>query len=195
MKKLLSFCIIIASSCCLQNCKRDNCSKIQPPDEYYNVTETDLSKIPFSGDDTLTYVSDAGDTANLYGQEKIVSYDHVRHGIDGPDCPWHYWDFIYQHVNYTFKGTDSLYMLKYNIYTSADYREPILHFQFNEEKSDGGPDVYNNESYYTSSIMINGKTISAIRVIDPNVEFVFNYRYGFLQIKFHPGKTWTLNVK
>ncbi len=190
-KSLLVFLVTI---CSLQNCAKDPCKGIDPypPDEYHNVPEQDLSKIPYTGFDTLVYVSDSGDTAALYGHGRFEYHDEIK-ASKAIHCYSSY-SRLYQHLEYSFAGNDSLNTVLYNVYMN-DYDETGLYFRLNKLGVGGSTLFYNLDSQYNSSIVLNGKNIPARWVAKSYVEFYYNYRYGFLQIKFIPGKTWKLRLQ
>jgi hypothetical protein len=71
-----------------QSCTKDaSCGDQSDIVNSYYISADDKSKIPFKGNDTLTYISDAGDTAILIGSGKREFIDKVQTVIAGnADC-------------------------------------------------------------------------------------------------------------
>ena len=75
-KKLFSILLLVML---IQSCsKTDPCPKGQ--ENYYNLTDEEKSKIPYTGTDTLVFISDKSDTATLIGKGKSQSYKRTTSG-------------------------------------------------------------------------------------------------------------------
>ena len=82
--KILS---IIGLIMLFENCTKDaNCGDQSKIENSYYILADDKSKIPFKGNDTLTYISDMGDTAILIGNGKRAYMDVISKNIGDLDC-------------------------------------------------------------------------------------------------------------
>ena len=199
MKKLnfLSLSFLAVSAFFLQTCKKDHCvNKDRTPlDIFHKLSEEDKSKVPFKGNDTLVYYSDAGDTAILYGQEKKEGYNWAMGGDGDFDCPRTY-NHYYESNEYSYIGNDSgLFQIKYNLFIYEFDSGSGIHYVLNTFEYGFAPSFINSPSNYKDSILIKGNYFKGSKFIYLNsVTFLYNYKYGFLQIKFEPGKNWTLKI-
>jgi len=126
--KLISILIlfIFAQSCT----KEPSCNGQSDTINSYYISADDKSKIPFKGNNTLTYISNAGDTAMLIGNGKREFIDKVQTVIAGnADC------YIY---NVDYKETISIEYtgdnlefnrIKYKIYGNKEKTE--IEFKIN----------------------------------------------------------------
>ena len=197
MKKILSLILIIfISSIFFQNCRRkDECPPVVPFVKNYEIPDGDIANIPYKGYDTLTYISDAGDTAMLYGHGRKKSvYWAVKETVNAEHCKVDN-SYYYYKVETELTGSDTaLSRIKYEIYVRKEFPTEIQMSYYINLIPDGyTPDFINNQSKYKDSIQINGKFYTGRRLnIENTLNYLYNNKYGFLQIKFESGKTWTM---
>jgi hypothetical protein len=89
MKTKLLYSTIISLLFIIQACKRTepDCGDLSDIITNYNIADSNKAKIPYTGTDTLVFVSNTGDTATLIGQGKNTHYESVKSNISGGDCP------------------------------------------------------------------------------------------------------------
>lgn len=181
----------------LISCKRDPCAGYSPT-EYttINLTADEQSKVPYTGYDTLYFLTNTGDTCIVRGTGKQYFYETVLEKSE-PVCPpvesrnyqaykLHYYplrgklDFVIeQHSSIDF-GQVLLIRLK-----DADGV-----FRVGSDRIGVIPDW--NDSYYIDSLEINQKTFRTIRIMesnisrfqkDSNVYILYNKQYGILKFE------------
>ncbi len=187
MKKTIHLTSLLLFVMLSQSCsKTDPCPKGQ--ENYYNLTDEEKSKIPYTGTDTLVFISDKGDTATLIGQGKSQSYKRTTSG-GSPDC-----------------GAGSYV---YENYERIDYNylanNPILNridFSLQRYDDNGSFDCMLNGFYkfnfrileasdslrYKDTVIYKNKTIKCLRMIsytDPSTNYYFNYLFGIVKIKIN----------
>jgi hypothetical protein len=92
----------------LSGCKKRDTDCPASQDYTYNVSKENKSKVPYkTGYETLTYISDSGDTAVLQGQGiKNYYVTSSDYSTDDPDCggmdEWHV-----ESIDYSFVGDNS----------------------------------------------------------------------------------------
>lgn len=193
MKKTIQLFSILLLVMLIQSCsKTDPCPKGQ--ENYYNLTDEEKSKIPYTGTDTLVFISDKGDTATLIGQGKSQSYKRTTSG-GNPDCgAGSYVYENYEKVEYNYSNMNSeLSSVNYqaNVYyldKSGSISLKINNASFNDYILSN----LNNDSKYKDSTLINDIYYKGIMLKsdDNTVNILFNYKYGVLYIKNLDSKNW-----
>lgn len=178
-----------------QSCSKDtSCGDINEIVNNYNISADDKSKIPFKGNDTLIYISDAGDTATLIGTGKKVYIDQVRKDISGnADCP-KYTEDNNETISIEYNGNNpELYKVIYKIVASQDKTRLI--YAINNYMGSLTPYYFNEITFYSSDVMINNKNYKGrqINLLD-SVNLIYNKDFGFLKIEFVGGKKWLLKM-
>ncbi len=192
LTKLLSLIFIIMLT---QSCSKDtSCGDASDIVNNYNISADDKSKIPFKGNDTLIYISDAGDTATLIGTGKKAFIDQVRKNISGnADCPRYTVDNN-ETISIEYSGiSNELNNVKYKIVASQDKTRLI--YTINNYIGSLTPYYFNEVSFYTSDVIINNKNYKGrqINLLD-SVNLIYNKDFGFLKIEFIGGKIWLLKI-
>jgi hypothetical protein len=101
----------------LSTCKKDKgdpCAGSPAHTYNYYISDDNKSKIPYTGTDTLIFISDRGDTAKLYGQGKQTYNDVTSKpsSID-PDCSNLDYTY-YENIQINFVGNNpNLNQIKY----------------------------------------------------------------------------------
>ena len=169
----------------LQNCGPGECEPHTPTHTKYSISAADKSKIPFTGTDTLVYISTDGDTAILYGQGKKVFIDAVQKNSGGdPGCPKvNYNDF--ENIEFTYKGNN--WNLNYifidinaSVYAPAQTNADIT---IGQTKYNTYLGSLNYESKYLGSVEINSNYYLGKEIVGfANLPCLYNYKFGFLKI-------------
>lgn len=79
----------------------------------YTIADSIKAKIPYTGWDTLVFVSDAGDTATLYGQGKRTYFKENIHSTSGY-CPKRTIE-KYENIEIGFTGMDQIHSINVNL--------------------------------------------------------------------------------
>lgn len=178
----------------LQNCGPGECDEHVPTHTEYNISSADKSKIPFTGTDTLVYISTDGDTAILYGQGKKVFMEKVAQNNAGdPRCPRIDYNY-FENIEFTFTG-DNPYLNRISLDISATTDAPaltILDLRINSVNLSSSFTASNYETHYKDSVTINQITYYGFKASPIGVSsffYIYNYHYGILQIKMD-NKLW-----
>jgi hypothetical protein len=191
--KLISIFLLIILA---QSCTKDtNCGDQSKIENSYYISADDKSKIPFKGNDTLTYISDAGDTAILIGSGKREFIDKVRTVIGGnADC-YKYNVDNNETISIEYTGDNiELNRIKYKIYGNKEKTE--IEFTINSYYGITYPYNFNTPVFYTDSTMINGNFYYGrpLGLNSSNYKAQYNFNYGFLKIQINGGKVWILKI-
>ncbi len=190
--KLLSIITIIMLT---QSCSKDtSCGNTNDIVNNYNISADDKSKIPFKGNDTLIYISDAGDTATLIGTGRKVYIDQVRKNISGnADCLRYTVDNN-ETISFECTGDNTeLNKLKYKIYGNTEITK--IQFLINSYYGNTDPYYFNNTNTYTDSVSIGNKFYIGRPIVWLGVNtLLYNFKYGFLKIQLNGGKIWLLKI-
>jgi len=194
----LAIIIIGITSCSKQNespCN-DYVSKIFEK----NLSDSTKLNIPFTGTDTLIYISNYNDTAILYGKglEHYVATASALVNND-PACPQRdYYDI--ETLDYEFNGDNpnlNFLFLRVNypqILETDEFITTYILNEYNRTRATFGR--YSKPIYYTSPVTIKGKTYYGIYFyndFDRLPALVYNKNYGFLQFIMNDTLTYTLN--
>jgi hypothetical protein len=153
-------------------------------DIYHYLSQDAKSKIPYTGIDTLRFVSNTGDTAICIGQGKQVTYDSQFN--QGVTCNWY--------EQYEVNSTS--YVGDLNIEISHSKRIEAIRFKidlfefgiFNYHV--GRTDI----STYLDSIVIDNKTYLHVHKLEnreySNLYIIYNRQDGIIQINSTNNKSW-----
>jgi hypothetical protein len=194
MKTKTKLLIIIGLIMLFENCSKEpSCGDQSDIVNSYYISADDKSKIPFKGNDTLTYISDAGDTAILIGSGKREFIDKVRTVISGnADC-YKYNVDNNETIIFEYLGNNiELNKIKYKI--TGNKERTLIEFNINILYANDYPYYFNSEKFYTDSILINGYYYSGLPKVDDVFYSLYNFKYGFLKIQFNGGKIWLLKI-
>jgi hypothetical protein len=184
----------------LQNCgpKGDGCEEHAPVNTYYNISNADKSKIPFSGTDTLVYFSTDGDTAVLYGQGKKAFTEKVAEKWD-PDPGCSTYDYNYfENIECVYKGThpDLNYIfIDFNasVYAPKKTNADII---IGSRTYYAYLGVIDDVSLYNDNVVINSKSYVGKNIYEGHgqytLPYLYNYQYGLLRIT--TSKLWFKNI-
>ena len=195
------FFFALTFSCALYftSCKRSNpCDGVDlsTVTTTYNVSDANKAKIPYTGTDTLVFLSDAGDTATLYGQGKKQSYTSSSIAGGSADCPkTHLYQYENIDINYT--GNKSLlYQLRFKAYKYSQIQNPLtndIDISVNNVLVASNDFEYVNYNISTpqDSIVFNGNYQSGVFIDEISKTVLFNYTLGILKLKDSKNKVWT----
>jgi hypothetical protein len=104
-----------------------SCSKDPGPcggqKTYYYLSEKDKAKVPYTGTDTLVFVSNTNDTAVCVGQGKKQFFT-VEYDSGNPDCePAEYY---YEAYNYKYDCLNTNFKLDLNIFKKFAVNQKLL---------------------------------------------------------------------
>jgi hypothetical protein len=191
-KTKLLYIAIISLLFILQACKRDtDCGDLSDVITNYNIADSNKAKIPYTGTDTLVFVSDANDTAVLIGQGKNTYYQIVTKGLSSGDCPRTSVE-KYENVDMNFEGKTTNTFAKtiqYKLFTDKENdNDEALQITYNGKLTYSQLNASNDESNY-SNYIINGNVFKGVKLIniktfpfDTTTSIVFNHKYGILKI-------------
>lgn len=187
MKKTIQLFSILLLVMLIQSCsKTDPCPKGQ--ENYYNLTDEEKSKIPYTGTDTLVFISDKGDTATLIGQGKSQSYKRTTSG-GNPDCQISYNYDNYELLTYSYLGTNldlkniQFVARRFNskyIYMSYYDCDINAMFKFNYGIYESHDTVnYKDTILYRNSII---KCLKLSSYTDSTTNYYFNNLFGIVKV-------------
>lgn len=192
MKKLIYLSTLILT---FYSCSKP-CPDYQSKTYNYLLSDSTKAQIPFIGKDTLTYISNKGDTAFLFGTEKFNYIDSKKVNRSGsPDCP-QIDNYNYEVVSVRYEGNNpNLFSIFYS--SNVDYNKQENTNTIINDISEyyGYTFNYNNTLSYTTPITIGNQIINGRNIDrkDGKPSFVYNKVYGILQIKMNDSLTYTLN--
>ena len=197
MKKTLMIILILFNTSVLfQNCKRDSsCEYTQTTQINYDLKETNKSRIPYTGFDTISFINDLGDTATLYGKGKSNYYITHTSGLSNADCGFPQFKYNYENIDYIFSGINTNFNnLRFSAYMYDKIASPqlnsiIIVCDFLIENS-SFEDI-DDDTQIKDSVIINGQIKYGV-YLNPNIDkfILFNLDIGILKITFN-GRTWT----
>ena len=194
MKTKTKLLCIIGLIMLFENCTKDpSCSDQSDIVNSYYISADDKSKIPFKGNDTLTYISDAGDTAILIGSGKREFIDKVRTVIGGnADC-YKYNVDNNETISIDYTGNNiEINNIKYTIIGRSS--KTLIEYKLNSYMGNKYPNNFNNINLYVDSVNITNTFYKGIPINSINFNTLYNFNYGFLKIQFNGGKIWLLKI-
>jgi len=202
MKTKLLYISIISLLFILQACKRTepDCGDLSDVITNYNIADSNKAKIPYSGTDTLVFVSNSNDTAVLIGQGKKSFQTAIRNSIAGGDCPRNaisnYDNIKINFLSYNLLLANiSLSIYKYEKFGGSP-NSTSINFRVNDNEI-----ALTNLEYLTSiktpqdSIMLNGINVGGVYMEDDTKAVVYSLKYGVLKFKDLNNAIWILNTK
>ncbi len=177
--KLISILLLIILA---QSCTKDaNCNGQSDIVNSYYISADDKSKIPFKGNDTLTYISDGGDTAILIGNGKRAYMDVISKNIGDLECSRYQVDNN-ETVSFEYNGSNSeLNKLGFKIYGNNESTK--IQFLINSFYGNTDPYYINNTTTYTNSVRIGNKFYIGKPIVWLGINtLLYNFNNGFLKI-------------
>ena len=191
--KIIYFVLLMAVTAMLgiQSCgKGSPCEGRDMTDEItvYTIADSIKAKIPYTGWDTLVFVSDAGDTATLYGKGEKQNYDETRN-TRGGDCPQTTIS-KYENIRIDFLSGGQLRKIEIYLYKKTYDPKQITGCEIiidNQINRGFGFEYILYHSPIHDSILLNGTYITGGYV--GNV--LYNVQFGILKFNNIQNKTWT----
>ena len=180
----------------IQSCgKGSPCEGRDMTDEItvYTIADSIKAKIPYTGWDTLVFVSDAGDTATLYGQGKRTYFKESFNSTSG-DCPK---QTIrrYENNDFVFLGSKNLSNLYFVVYRNHLDINPSTN-SIKISSNDAVIDI-TNYKYLDSpkrifdSILLNGIYHKGVYTDDIKKNILFSFSQGVLLFNDNQNVRWT----
>jgi hypothetical protein len=202
MKTKIIYFLLLMSVIAMHSCSKSEPCNAKDIITYYNLTEEQKSKIPYKGSDTLMFLSDAGDTAILWGQGVNHYTEKISTRSLTGDCPDHEYDQI-ENIETNFIGNNpefSYLIIKYKAKISGWADDGMFNFgvllNFNYY-SFAHLNFINNSENYKDSLMYLGNHIQGVNLTDERkfFEYFYNFNHGIMRIKVAGGKVWTILKK
>lgn len=195
LNTILVYCVGV-SLCYLQSCYDPNsnvdCNDTETITQ--NISAGDLSKVPYTGFDTLYFLNKQGDTCVVRGTGKQYSYE-TEYLQGNPACPpSQKYNYQVYRINFiALRGN-----LEFTIYQNGEVglikiEKSNYDTYFYSTASIIGV-KYNNRPYYIDSLILNGSPYGRITVFSSNVagevgvndtsyKLFYNQPYGILYMK------------
>jgi hypothetical protein len=159
----------------------------------YTIADSIKANIPYTGWDTLVFVSDAGDTATLYGQGKRTYFKESFNSTSG-DCPK---QTIrrYENNDFIFWGGKGLSNLSFVVYRNHLDINP----SYNSIKISSNDIVLDITSYgyldspqrIFDSIILNGIYHKGVYTDDIKKNILYSFSQGVLLFDDNQNVRWT----
>ncbi|MFZ4797405.1 MAG: hypothetical protein ACOYMA_07905 [Bacteroidia bacterium] len=181
------------------------CSKKNPCNDYtsqtfkYSLSDSTKTQIPYTGSETLTFISNQGDTVILVGQGKNNYFRNEKVKVsNNPECPEED-NYSYEQLHIEYKGNNpnlsSIFFKSYAEIYSREYTNVTLNNTYAQYKAYS--DYYNDTSRYLNQVIIGNKKVAGIVIeADKSTDpfFIFNKSYGIIQIQIDSNLIYTLNL-
>lgn len=173
------FFLITLCACCKKKCP-------DPVYNYYYLSTEEKNFVPYSGNETLKFASNLGDTVIFYGQGRFSEFQE------------------YQNITQCHDASD--YMERYDVYFNCDTPEINIHIDAEHNASNNAITISNASSFYFSfysgvknpnlnSVTFNGVTYYDVYYFSDS-GFTENLHYtkkdGIIHFVQRDGKQWTL---
>ena len=198
MKTKLLYISIISLLFIVQACKRSetDCGDLSDVITNYNISDADKAKIPYTGADTLVFISDANDTATLIGQGKNTHYESVRNSLNGNgDCP-KYEVIKYENIDINFiSNNDTLITsIYYKVYHPIhDVNYTFINLYLNTKGLSSYPFELLNNKVFEDSVLVKNKYIKGYYIDSNRSQVLYNYQKGIIKFIEFTNKSWTIN--
>jgi len=188
------------------SCRKDDDTPCDNKDYHYNLSEEDKSKVPYTGYDTLVFVSNTNDTAVCIGQGKkqyylrtvIPNYTINNCSIPSTDN--------YEAYNYKFSSNNSKFDIDFNIYQkygegigsktiniiyNNKYEFVLFLSQINKKSSDSYID-----SIITQEVWYKDVSITFLNFDKSLNRLFYNQEFGIIKIQNSDStEVWELLTK
>lgn len=190
MKANLFNFLFLTSITLLASCgDESSCGDNVPTYETYNLSADEKSKVPYTGTDTLIFVSNTNDTAILIGQGKKVYYEEQLIDAGPPDCStprigkYEVNEMVFVDPKKILRDIN----IKLMVNNKSGYK--ILRI-ITQEKEYGTLISYLNQQYYLDTITSSiGQKINCLKLYTDNLSSVF-YHHQLGITKIENTKTW-----
>jgi hypothetical protein len=187
--------LLLFSACSKQPC---NGSNYTPKNFNYLIDDNTKAQIPYTGNETLIFISNQGDTAILKGQGKNnFMKKTTKNSVTSMDCP-EYDNYNFEQVDVEYKGNNfNLSNLFYWVYHN-EYHEINTDVIINNSFSDSHlaySGYYNNTSKYNLQVQCGSKMILGVKIYGKNNNpIIYNKSYGIIQIQIDSNLIYTLTL-
>jgi hypothetical protein len=192
MKTLSALLCIFNIIFCFIACVKEGVNCDSYIDSYYYLSDDFKGKIPYKGFDTLTFISNMGDTAILYCQGKNQNFDKESQNQTAADCGEAKHNF-YEKIEFNFEGSNSKLN---NMKIEFNSKYGRLNINIMNKLCYGNIAYFNNSSNYSDQIKFKNNSISGAYVTpynDTTISVLYSYKLGCMKIKLLNNTTWLLN--
>jgi hypothetical protein len=190
---LLLFCIFLLS-CAKQ--EKNNCGYDHTTDIYYKLSDEAKAHFPYSGNDSLVFVSNEGDTAVLIGQDKR-NYDEITTSVNGmADCgSTPQYTYHNENISASFISNDPTIHKLSLVYCTEneqfdDKTNEIKVFVNDIALSKSNLEFINGNLSSKDSIILNGTYQSGTYLEIHGKRVLLNYTLGILKFTDTDTKIW-----
>lgn len=187
MKKLQTYLLSLLIIVSFTACKRDSSNGCGGSiKSYHFLSDANKAKVPYSGTDTLVFVSNANDTAVCIGQGRKQFYEVLSTPVANGDCDP---DFdYYEAYYYKFIDKNNLLNITMNIWENDLYTWEVMDININTYRLYPVNLRFLITKYYDDSITINNVTWQVNKI----GSFIkYNLQKGIMYCE-NDNKKWTL---
>ena len=199
---LLLSSLALLSSCIDPVDETQNCG--DSPPEYYYLSSAQKAILPYTGYDTISMVSNMGDTIHCIGRGKQYFNTRVFQSHSHPSCAGYGTEKFYEAYKIEFvdsNKSDSIKLIHYSNYQGATRKgESIIDILF---RGGGGtiPDVlisHPNTNSFIGNVEVKGKLYANVNLIrmnnaDTNSYILINKSNGILKIQLNQNERWEIS--
>ena len=193
--KILNLLILIIL---VHGCKKEtDCGDQTTITNFYYVSNEYKSKIPYSGNDTIIYASDANDTAKLICSEKKIYFEEYIQNIGSNDCQRKAIT-KYENIIFDFIDTKRLFnsfsvnFNRPNLNGTSPYFTSINLTINNTLSVSNSFEYLKNTTSSKDSVSVGNIYYLGNYIDDENKFVLYNNIKGFLKFKTLDNKKWTL---
>jgi hypothetical protein len=161
---------------------------------YLPIKDEFKNQIPFSGSDTLKYISNLGDTAILFGLGRTdsVKIDY-KSSTSNPDCHNVMDKYNIEYIDISYSGK-SKHISKFTFLIERDYfYSTVASVSINGGYPQRGyAEDFNNLKYYNSYIYINNIKTYGVNYNQAFPHFIYSKYKGILSISIDSNLTYSL---
>ena len=184
-------------------CSKPKPTSCEPTVQNYYLTGGDKAKIPYTGSDTLVFISNTNDTVTAIGSGKILGFE-ITDNHSAPDCPRYTDENIYENYTCNFLDKNKNPFISITLTSNS--------FRTNNNSLVDVTMIFNNLYFYLlaydishmgswnyiSSITFNGKQYKDVSCAykddaDHNSKLYYNQQYGIIRVELNNQQiVWTL---
>ncbi|MES2727828.1 MAG: hypothetical protein V4643_12040 [Bacteroidota bacterium] len=172
-----------------QSCGKETDGCPDGVNNFYNLTDEEKNKIPYTGTDTLVFVSNQGDTATLIGQGKKQTYTRTTTG-GNPDCGSKSYTYEnYEKIEFSFKGSNI--DLNNILFVAKRYNSPYDYLSYYDcdinmtDKFNYGILESHDINRYKDTVLYRNNIIKCLKMFsytDTTTNYYFNNLYGIVKV-------------